>query len=198
MQRAGVRPAHWPAHRIAGPSDGSGRAWSPRGRRSARERRGGALAALARRLRGAQQPCDRGIPLALPRPAAVPGGRGRGREDGDRERARRRPRPAADPAPVLRRARPLLRGVRVELSPADDRDPARRGRGRTLARSAGGRHLLDSVPHQAPAAASVGIVSGGSAGAAHRRDRPRRRAVRSVPARGAVRLPDHDPGDRAD
>ena len=31
-----------------------------------------------------------------------------------------------------------------------------------------------------------------------RRDRPRRRGVRGVPARGALRLPDHDSGDRHD
>ena len=37
-----------------------------------------------------------------------------------------------------------------------------------------------------------------AAGAAHRRDRSRRRGVRGVPARAAVRLPDHDPRARHD
>ena len=39
-------------------------------------------------------------------------------------------------------------------------------------------------------------VGGPAAGAADRRDRPSRRRVRGLPARGAVRLPDHDPRDR--
>ena len=38
----------------------------------------------------------------------------------------------------------------------------------------------------------------GAGRAADRRDRPRRRGVRGVPARGALGLPDHDPRDRDD
>ena len=39
---------------------------------------------------------------------------------------------------------------------------------------------------------------GAAARAAHRRDRPRGRGVRGVPARDPVRLPGHHPGDRDD
>ena len=49
------------------------------------------------------------------------------------------------------------------------------------------RPLLDAIEHTT-----------GAAGAADRRDRPRRRRVRGVPARAAVRLPGHDPRDRHD
>ena len=42
------------------------------------------------------------------------------------------------------------------------------------------------------------IESDGAGRAADRRDRPRRRGVRGVPARGALGLPDHDPRDRDD
>ena len=46
------------------------------------------------------------------------------------------------------------------------------------------RPLLDAIESARPGRA------------ADRRDRPRRRRVRGVPARGALGLPDHDPGDR--
>ena len=50
------------------------------------------------------------------------------------------------------------------------------------------RPLLDAIEQRRP----------GAAGAADRRDRPRRRRVRGVPARAALRLPGHDPRDRHD
>ena len=50
------------------------------------------------------------------------------------------------------------------------------------------RPLLDAIEHDDP----------GAAGAADRRDRPRRRRVRGVPARAALRLPGHDSRDRHD
>ena len=63
-------------------------------------------------------------------------------------------------------------------------------------RVGGARHLLPQVP--ARAAAAPGDHAEGRAGrAAHRRDRPRRRRLRGVPARGALGLPGHDPRARA-
>ncbi len=161
------------------------------GRRDARTARAAGL----RRRTPARH---RGLPRAEAAASAVPRRRsGRG-QDGDRQGARRRPRAAAGPAAVLRRARHGGRRVRVELSAADDRDPARRSGGWRRARGAGARHLHDAVP-AAPAAAA-GAVAGRRrrAGAADRRARSRRRAVRGVPARSAVRLPGDDSRARYD
>ena len=68
--------------------------------------------------------------------------------------------------------------------------------GRRRARDARARHLHAALP-AAPAAAA-GAVAGRRrrAGAPDRRARPRRRAVRGVPARGAVRFPGDDPRAR--
>ena len=54
-----------------------------------------------------------------------------------------------------------------------------------------GRPLPAALPHPPGAAALDRARGGGPAGAADRRDRPRRRRVRGVPARGPVRLADH-------
>ena len=69
----------------------------------------------------------------------------------------------------------------------------------------GARHLSRALPAAAAAAAGARAGRRRGAGAADRRARPRRRAVRSVPARSAVRIPGddsrarHDPrGDAAD
>ena len=59
-----------------------------------------------------------------------------------------------------------------------------------------GRALRAGVPD--PPAAARGDRHRRAGRAPDRRDRPRRRGVRGVPARGALRLPDHDPRDRHD
>ena len=59
------------------------------------------------------------------------------------------------------------------------------------------RRVLRALPDQAAAAAGAGAGSGRRAGAADRRARPHRRAVRGVPARGARRLPGHHPRSSA-
>ena len=63
-------------------------------------------------------------------------------------------------------------------------------------RRPGGRPVPAALPHP-PGAAALDRAGGGRpAGAADRRDRPRRRRVRGLPPRGAVGLADHDPRDR--
>src|SRR3546814_1265559 len=57
-------------------------------------------------------------------------------------------------------------------------------------RSSGAAHLLRGVP--AGASAAGGDPTGPAGGAADRRDRPRRRGIRGLPAGGAFRLPDFD------
>ena len=83
-----------------------------------------------------------------------------------------------------------------KLSAADDPDPARRdGRKRRsgrVDRIGRGGHLHSPLPHRAPPPPGPGFRPGRRAGAAHRRARPRGRAVRGVPAGTAGRLPDHD------
>ena len=138
---------------------------------------------------------DRGLPRAQARAAAVPRRRGGRRQDRDRQGARgglgRR-----SSACSATRARHRGGRLRVELSAADDRDPARRGRRRRRARRARARHLHDALPAEAPAAAGAGAGRRRRAGAADRRARPHRRAVRGVPARSALRLPGDDPRAR--
>ena len=100
----------------------------------------------------------------------------------------------ADPPAVLRghRRRPggLRLGLRPPAAPPARRRGHRRGRRRRPTSSRAElynerfllkRALLRAIDHRRRAAA----------GAADRRDRSRRRRVRGVPARGAVRLPDH-------
>ena len=75
-----------------------------------------------------------------------------------------------------------------------------------LAEAAGGvdrdaaraRHLHDAVPAEAAAAAGARARRRRRAGAADRRARSRRRAVRGVPARSALRLPGDDSRARRD
>ena len=131
----------------------------------------------------------------LGRPA-VPRGRGRRGQDRGREGPRRRPRHRADPPPVLRGARRPPRRLRVELRAADDAHPPRSSRAaRRRARDGALRPGVPPAP-AAPPGDRAGADEG--AGAARRRDRPQRRGVRGVPARGALGLPDHDPRDRHD
>src|SRR5580658_2451322 len=85
----------------------------------------------------------------------------------------------------------------MELRAADDRDPPGRGRERQP-RYRRGRDLLRPVSHQAAAAPGARARSCGTAGAADRRARPHRRALRGVSARSALGLPDHHPRDRHD
>ena len=95
-----------------------------------------------------------------------------------------------------------VRGLRVELPAADDRDPARRGRagGHRAASELGARYLhrRASCIERPLLQALEPDADGVAAGAADRRARPHRRAVRGVPARGAVRFPGDDPRARHD
>ena len=62
----------------------------------------------------------------------------------------------------------------------------------------GPRHLRARVPAQAPAAPGARVHRRQRAGPADRRDRPRGRGVRGLPARDPVRLPGDRAGDRHD
>ena len=128
--------------------------------------------------------------------AAAARGRGRRRQDGGREDARRRARGAPDPPPVLRGHRRRARALRLELRAPDALHPHARGRRRRQRGAQGG--LRARLPGAAAAARRDRVRRRRAARAAGRRDRPRRRRVRGVPARAALRLPDHDPGDRHD
>ena len=99
---------------------------------------------------------------------------------------------------MLRRSRHGGRRLRVELSAADDRDPARGSRRRRRARRARARHLHDALSAEASAAAGARTRRRHPAGAADRRARSRRRAVRSLSAGSPLRLSGHDPGARRD
>src|SRR6202162_5416212 len=92
---------------------------------------------------------------------------------------------AADPAAVPRGDRSASRGLRLGLR-APAAGPAGGGGGRRR-----GRAVLAPLPAAAPAARRTRTRWPG--GAADRRDRPRRRRVRSVPARVPVGLRGHDP-----
>ena len=162
-----------------------------------------ARAARAARLRRRAPPRHRRLPRAEVAPAALPRRRGGRGQDGDREGAGRRSCAAARAAAMLRRPRHRGGGLRVELSAADDRDPARGSRGRRRARRACARHLHDALSAAPAAAAGARARGRRAAGAADRRARSRRRAVRGVSARSAVRLPGdhsrarHDPREDA-
>ncbi len=117
------------------------------------------------------------------------------RQDGEREGARRSARHAPDPLAVLRGARRRKRALRMELSQAVAAHPAHRAR-RGVAPGARSRDLQRAVSAEAPAARSDHARA--RAGAADRRDRPRRRSVRSVPARAARRVPGDHPRARHD
>ena len=140
---------------------------------------------------GRPGPRDRALPRAHAREAAAAGGRGRGRQDRGGEGGRR-----ALGARLIRLQcyegldvahavyewnypRQLLH-IRAAQEGTVDEDRAVRPR----------------VPDPPPAARGDRDRRAGRA--ADRRDRPRRRGVRGVPARGALRLPDHHPGARHD
>ena len=83
-------------------------------------------------------------------------------------------------------ARQLLELRILEAADTVDRESARR------------ELFSDALPDQAAAAARARRRRRAPAGAAHRRDRSRRRGVRGLPARAALRIPDHDPRARHD
>ena len=129
-------------------------------------------------------------------PPAVSRGRGRGRQDRDRQGALVDARAPPHPPAMLRRARRLGGGLRVELCRADDRDPRRRGGRQPRPRAARARRVLRALSDQASAVAGARARSGGRAGAADRRARPRRRSVRGFSPGGARGLPGDHPGTR--
>ena len=133
------------------------------------------------------------LALQLERPLLLEGEAGVGKT-GARQGAGGVPRRQADPAAVLRGPRRQHGGLRVELPPPDARDPPPRG----ARRGDGARHLRAGVPDPAAAAPGPRIDRRRPAGAADRRDRPRRRGVRGVPPRDPVRLPGHRARDRDD
>ena len=101
---------------------------------------------------------------------------------------------AADPAAVLRGHRHQPGPLRVGLRPPDAADPRP-----VRARSVDDEDAVDQLfgPKfllERPLARRR--PRGRPGGAAHRRGRPCRRRVRGVPARAALRLPDHHPRDR--
>ena len=132
-------------------------------------------------------PRDVRLPRLRARAAAAARGRGGRGQDRGRAGAGRGDRRRADPPAVPRGDRPPPRGLRLGLPAPAAGDPRRRG-GRRAARAVRAR-----VP-AAPAAAGGARARGRPGRAADRRDRPRRRRVRGVPARVPGRLRDHDPG----
>ena len=119
--------------------------------------------------------------------AAAARGRGGGGQDRGGEGAGGRHRRPPDPAAVPRGHRPPPRPLRLGL-PAPAAAPARPG-GERRGRSIRERFLLRRPLLEALQATSP-------VGAADRRDRPRRRRVRGLPARAALGLPGLDPGAR--
>ena len=146
---------------------------------------------LERALRDADYLPDRGLATALylslrlEKPLLLEGEAGVGKTEAAKALARALPRPA-DPAPVLRGPRRRARRLRVELLAPAAAHP----------RGAGGHRLRGGAVRAGvpdPPAAARGDRERRAGRAADRRDRPRRRGVRGVPARGALGLPDHDP-----
>ena len=103
----------------------------------------------------------------------------------------------ADPPAMLRRSRRRLGGLRVGLRPPDDRDPPRRG-SRGGPRRDRKHDLFRPVSDQAAAVAGAGARPRRRAGAADRRARPHRRAVRGLSPRAPLRFSGDDPRDRHD
>ena len=140
---------------------------------------------------------DRRLPGARAGPAAAARGRARHRQDRARRGARRGAGPAADPAAVLRGHRRLPGALRLGL-PAPDPAPARGGVGRRSRRRPTSRRWRRGCSPSG--SCSPGRCSGRCGRARSvlldRRDRPRRRRVRGVPARGAVDVPGVDPRAR--
>ena len=87
----------------------------------------------------------------------------------------------------------------MELPAADDRDPARRVRGQRLTASALAHDIFtERFLLKRPLLEALVARRRRRAGAADRRARSHRRAVRGLSPRGAVRIPGHDSGARAD
>ena len=155
---------------------------------------------LAQRLAAVDYLVDEGLAtslfLGLRLPAAAAArGRGGRRQDRGRAGAGGRARHAADPPAVLRRHRRGRGAVRVELSAPAAEHPARRGGRGGAAR---GGPVLGRLPDP-PAAAAGARAPGPAAGrAADRRDRPRRRRLRGVPARAPGGGARDDPRARHD
>ena len=166
--------------------------WTARDRRCAD--RDPARRRLPRRPRAGHRALRRA--LTLDRPILLEGEVGVGKTEIAKALAHGL-RPQADPAAVLRGHRHQPGPVRMGLRPADAADPrpVRAPAGpTTTARSDqlfGPKFLLERPLLEAVRAGRPGRP-------AHRRGRPRRRRVRGVPARVAVRLPDHHPRDRHD
>ena len=146
-------------------------------------------------LAGASYLPDRGLSTALylslklEKPLLLEGEAGVGKTEAAKAIAQAARR-AADPPPVLRGPRRRARRLRVELrAPAAAHPGGAGGNGRR------GGAVRARVPD--PAAAARGGRGDGAGRAPDRRDRPRRRGVRGVSARGALGLPDHDPRARA-
>ena len=130
------------------------------------------------------------VPGHLAAPAAAARGRGRRRQDRGRQGARRVDRRRADPPAVLRGHRRRPGRLRLGLRPPAAPPAGRRGQrrvGRAVDRRPRGRAVPGALPRQAGAAAGDRAPRGSAAGAARRRDRPRRRRVRGVPARRSSR-----------
>src|SRR5258708_13404486 len=95
------------------------------------------------------QPCDRRLSLVVVEAPALPRGRGGRRQDRNRQGTGGDAWPTPHPAAKLLGARHRLGGLRVELSPADDRGPPPRWR-RGEPRHPGGGDLIPTPPHQTP------------------------------------------------
>ena len=142
------------------------------------------------RLPGRRAGRARVVPGGQARQARARGGPRRGRQDRARQGGLARHRAQPDQAPVLRGPRRGQGAVRVELPQAAAAHPDRGGRHRL--EGGQGRHLRRGLPARAPAPQRD--HRRGAGGAADRRDRQDRPGVRGDAARGAVRLPDLDPG----
>ena len=144
---------------------------------------------LAQRLAAVDYLVDEGLATALflslrlPQPLLLEGEAGR-RQDRGGQGARRGARHAADPAAVLRRDRRGRGALRVELSaPAAERSGSpTRNRTPLSEDDLFGPRLPDPRGRCCGRCEHPGPAAGG---AADRRDRPRRRRLRGVPARAA-------------
>ena len=133
--------------------------------------------------------------LRLPQPLLLEGEAGVGKTEAAKALAAALGHPA-DPPAVLRGHRRGRGALRVELPAAAAADPARRGGGR--ARSPRTSLFARRLPRRAAAAGGDRAPGAAAGGAADRRDRPRRRRLRGVPARAAGRVERHHPRDRHD
>ena len=173
-----ARPSHEPG---AGPRRGGG------GGRAARPRRRDARPAPGLgRLPGRRGPRHLDVPQPAPAAAAAARGRGRGGQDGGGAFAGGGARDAARAAAVLRGDRLRRGALRVELPAPAAQHPARR-----LPRRGPGRGgpVRARVPDPQAVAAGARAPGPAPGGPADRRDRPRRRRLRGVPARAARRVP---------